>query len=200
MQTAKTRNPFMTRILASLAAVAALVGPVAAFAQGAAAPAPAAPPAAAAPAAATATIAPAGDLVDTLKASGQFTILLKALDASNLTGVLKTPGPLTILAPTDAAFNALPAGQLDNLMKVENAGQLQTLLVYHLINAGVAPAKVNGSKGPIRNAANADLQFDGTGPVLTIADAKVVAEGSAANGFIYAIDKVLGPAPAPAAQ
>ena len=189
----------MNRLLASLAAAALLAGPVAAFAQDAAAPA--APPPPAAPAAPPMmTIAPAGDLVETLRASGQFTILLKALDASNLTAVLKSPGPLTILAPTDAAFNALPPGQLDSLMKIDNAAQLQALLTYHLINAGVAPAKVQGSKGPIRNVANADLAFDGTGPVLMVNDAKVIGEGQASNGFIYAIEKVLGPAaPPPAA-
>lgn len=185
----------MTRILASLAAVAVLAGPAAAFAQGAAAPAaPAAAPAAAAPAAAPIpTIAQAGDLVDTMKASGQFTILLKALDASNLTALLKSAGPLTILAPTDAAFNALPAGQLDNLLKVENAAQLQSLLVNHLVNAAVTPDKFKGGKVPIRNVGNVDLQFDGSVNPPTINGATVVAEGVATNGDIYAIDKVLTP-------
>jgi len=186
----------MTRILASLAAVAVLAAPVAAFAQGAAAPAPvdAAAPAVAAPAPAPIpTIAQAGDLVDTMKASGQFTILLKALDASNLTALLKSAGPLTILAPTDAAFNALPAGQVDNLLKVENAAQLQGLLVNHLVNAAVTPDKFKGGKVPIRNVANVDLQFDGAVNPPTINGATVVAEGVATNGDIYAIDKVLVP-------
>jgi uncharacterized surface protein with fasciclin (FAS1) repeats len=185
----------MTRILASLAAVAVLAAPVAAFAQGAAAPAaPEAAPVVAAPAPAPIpTIAQAGDLVDTMKASGQFTILLKALDASNLTALLKSAGPLTILAPTDAAFNALPAGQVDNLLKVENAAQLQGLLVDHLVNAAVTPDKFKGGKVPIRNVANVDLQFDGGVNPPTINGATVVAEGVATNGDIYAIDKVLVP-------
>ena len=184
----------MTRILASLAAVAVLAGPVAAFAQGAAAPAA---PAAAAPAAVPA-IAQAGNLVDTLKAAGQYSTFLKAMDASNLTGVLTSAGPITVLAPTDAAFAALPAGQLDNLMKVENAAQLQQFLLPHLINAAVPPAKVNGAKGPIQNVANQPLMFDGTGQTLTINSAKVIAEGPATNGFIYGVDSVLGAAPAAA--
>ena len=185
----------MTRILASLAAVALLAGPAAAFAQDTTPPAPAAPPPAAAPAAPPIpAIAPAGDLVDTLKASGQFTILLKALDASNLTSVLKSAGPLTVLAPTDAAFNALPAGQLDGLMKVENASQLQALLLIHIINAAVTPDKFKGGKVPIRNVANADLSSTPPGPTTMINDATLVAEGTASNGDIYAIDKVLNPA------
>jgi uncharacterized surface protein with fasciclin (FAS1) repeats len=179
----------MTRFLASLAAVALLVGPTAAFAQAAAAPAPAAAPAVPA----QLTITPAGDLADTLKASGQFTILVKALDASNLTGVLKTAGPLTVLAPTDDAFKALPPGQLDDLLKVENAGQLQQLLIYHLINAAVTPAKIQGSIGPIRTVAGTDVQINATAAPVKINDANVVGEATVSNGNIYAIDKVLTP-------
>jgi uncharacterized surface protein with fasciclin (FAS1) repeats len=186
------------RLLMTAAAALALAGP--ALAQPAAAPA--APPAAAAPAAPPAmsmTIAPAGDIADTLKASGQFTILVKALDASNLTSVLKTAGPLTILAPTDAAFNALPAGQLANLMKIENAAQLQALLTYHLINAGVPTSKIQGSKGPISTVAGTPVQIDGTGPTIMVNDASVVGHAVVSNGDIYAIDKVLTPGGAAAA-
>jgi uncharacterized surface protein with fasciclin (FAS1) repeats len=179
----------MTRFLASLAAVALLVGPTAAFAQAAAAPAPAAAPAVPA----QLTITPAGDLADTLKASGQFTILVKALDASNLTGLLKTAGPLTVLAPTDDAFKALPPGQLDDLLKIENAGQLQQLLIYHLINAAVTPAKIQGSIGPIRTVAGTDVQINATAAPTKINDANVVGEATVTNGNIYAIDKVLTP-------
>ena len=182
------------RLLMTAAAALALAGP--ALAQ------PAAPPAAAAPAAPPAmsmTIAPAGDIADTLKASGQFTILVKALDASNLTSVLKTAGPLTILAPTDAAFNALPAGQLANLMKIENAAQLQALLTYHLINAGVPTSKIQGSKGPISTVAGTPVQIDGTGPTIMVNDASVVGHAVVSNGDIYAIDKVLTPGGAAAA-
>jgi uncharacterized surface protein with fasciclin (FAS1) repeats len=179
----------MNRILASLAAVALLAGPAAAFAQAAA---PAAPPPAAA-AAPSITISPAGDIVDTLKASGQFTILLKALDAANLTAVLKSAGPLTVLAPTDDAFKALPPGQLDNLLKIENAAQLQQLLVYHLINAAVDPAKIQGSVGPIAAVGGGNIQVNGTTTPIQINDAVVEGEAHVSNGYIYAIDKVLTP-------
>jgi uncharacterized surface protein with fasciclin (FAS1) repeats len=188
------------RLLMTAAAALALAGP--ALAQPAAAPA--APPAAApaAPAAAptmSMSITPAGDIADTLKASGQFTILVKALDASNLTSVLKTPGPLTIFAPTDAAFNALPPAQLANLLKIENAPQLQALLTYHLINAGVPMSKIQGSKGPIRTVANTDVQIDGTDGTIRVNDASVVGHAAVSNGDIYAIDKVLTPGGAAAA-
>src|SRR5580692_3152494 len=101
----------MHRLMLAGALALALAGPALAQTGQPAAAAP--PPPAAAPAAPSMQLTPSGDIVGTLKASGQFTILLKALDAANLTGFLQGAGPYTLLAPTDAAFNALPAGQLD---------------------------------------------------------------------------------------
>ena len=176
----------MNRLLIATA-VAALTA-ASAYAQAPAQTAPAEAPPAAAP---SMTIAPHGDIADTLKASGQFTILVKALDATGLTPVLKSAGPLTIMAPTDAAFQALPPGQLDNLMKPDNAAQLQGMLTYHVINAAVPPAKITGSKGPIRTVAGSEVQIDGTGAPIKINDATVLGEVGVSNGTIYAVDKVL---------
>jgi len=136
-------------------------------------------------------IAPHGDIAETLKASGQFTILVKALDATGLTPVLKSAGPLTVLAPTDAAFQALPAGELDDLMKPDNAAKLQGVLTYHVINAAVPPTKISGSKGPIPTVAGTVVQIDGTGAPIKVNDATVVAQATVSNGQIYAVDKVL---------
>jgi uncharacterized surface protein with fasciclin (FAS1) repeats len=182
----------MNRLLIATAAVAALAAG-AAFAQAPAAPADAAPPAAAmaAPAAPTVPLTPHGDIDETLKASGQFTILVKALDATGLTAVVKSAGPLTVLAPTDAAFQALPPDQLASLMKPDNAAQLQAILTYHVINASVPPAKITGSKGPIPTVAGPTVQIDGTGAPIKINDATVVAQAAVSNGQIYAVDKVL---------
>jgi uncharacterized surface protein with fasciclin (FAS1) repeats len=181
------------RLLLTAAATLALAGPTLAQTPAAPAAPPADAAAPAAPAAMSLSITPAGDIADTLKASGQFTILVKALDASNLTGVLKTAGPLTIFAPTDAAFNALPAGQLDSLMKIENASQLQGMLTYHLINAGVPISKIQGSKGPIRTVANSDVQIDGTVSPIKVNGANVIGHAAVSNGDIYAVDQVLTP-------
>lgn len=170
----------------------------------AAAPAPAQPasgatPAtpAAAPAATTVTTAQVvakGDLIDTLASSGQFNTFIKALTAANLVGVVKSHPGLTVFAPTDAAFAALPAGQLDALMK--NPAALQKLLAYHLVNTTVDSAKIKGAKGPVKTVANADLELDGSGTNLmvntaTITQADVKTTG---GGTIQVIDKVLDPA------
>ena len=165
----------------------------------AAPPAAAAAPAPAAPAVPQVQLTPSGDIIGTLKASGQFTILLKALDAANLTSFLQGAGPYTLLAPTDSAFKALPAGQLDSLLQSSNAAQLQALLAYHLIAASVPPSKVQGTKGPVPTAAGPDVQIDGSSTPYKVNDADIVGQASVSNGQVYVLDKVLSPQSAAAA-
>ena len=138
------------------------------------------------------TIAPAGDLVETLKASGQFTVLIKALDQTGLTPVLKTNKNLTVFAPTDSAFAALPATELERLMNPDNAAELQGVLVYHVINASVDSDKVKGAKGPVKTVAGSDVLLDGSGAVITANSAKVLqADVRATNGILHVVDHVL---------
>lgn len=174
-----------------------------------AAPAPATQPA---PAATTTPAAPASnytpftaptpavDIVATLTAGGKFTTLLKAIDAAGLTATLKNPGNLTVFAPTDAAFAAVPQATLDDLLKPENRAKLQHILLYHVINAPVTsaetvghaaadiPTVVPGANPPLK------LHVDGSAGALKINDANVVqADVKASNGTIQVIDKVLMP-------
>ena len=184
--------------LFSAAAAAAFVAS-AAFAQEA--PAEVAAPAALAEVAAPAPAAPAfkpvtaaGDLVETAKASGQFTTFVKALDATNLTAVLKNNKNLTVFAPTDAAFAALPAGELERLMNPDNAAELQSLLVYHLVNAPVDSKKVDGAKGPVQTVAGSELLLDGSGEAVKANSATVLqADVRATNGILHVVDQVLKP-------
>jgi uncharacterized surface protein with fasciclin (FAS1) repeats len=179
----------LSKLIVAAAVAAALSSPV--LAQ------PAAPPAAPAPAAggATVNVAPSGDIIQTLTASGQFTTLLKALDSVNLTSVLKTPGPLTLFAPTDAAF---AAGSVD----MNSKAALQQLLVYHIINAKVDDSKINGTKGPIPSAAGKPIYVDGSMTPKKANDADILADVTVSNGVIHVVSKVLSPefAPPPAAQ
>lgn len=208
------------RLLAATAAVAALSAP--AFAQApathapaktapaaaAAAPAAASDTAAQAPAApATATPAPTGadaaapgaqvvaqgDLVQTAQASGQFKTFLKAAEATNLTNLLKTQKNITVFAPTDAAFAALPAGELDRLMLPENKAQLQKLLIYHMVNAPVKSTEFKGSTRTAATVAGPAVELKG-GDQLMVNDADIVqADISTSNGVLHVIDKVLSP-------
>jgi uncharacterized surface protein with fasciclin (FAS1) repeats len=182
--------------LFSAAAAAAFVAS-AAFAQEAPAEvaAPAAEIAAPAPAApAFRPIAPAGDLVETLKASGQFTVLVKALDATGLTPVLKNNKNLTVLAPTDAAFAKVPAADIERLMNPDNAAELQGVLTYHLINAPVDSKKVKGAKGPVKTVAGTDVLLDGSGEAVKANSAQVLqADVRSTNGILHVVDQVLSP-------
>lgn len=197
----------LTRLFATAAAAAMLGG--AALAQTPATPAvpvaPAAPvtaaPSAPAPAAATPHVVAAGDLIATAKASGQFTTLIKALDATNLTGVLQKTPNLTVFAPTDAAFAALPAGQLDELMKPANAATLQKVLTYHLINARVDAAKIKGAKGDVKTVEGDNVMLDGSGAALMVDNATILqSDVMATNGILHVVDKVLMPGDIPSVQ
>jgi uncharacterized surface protein with fasciclin (FAS1) repeats len=182
----------ISKLIVSALLAAALSTPVLAQTP---APLPAVP-------ATAALVTPSGDIIATLTASGQFTTLLKALDATNLTAVLKGKGPLTIFAPTDSAFAALPPGQLDTLMSASPPADLQKLLIYHIINARVDSTKIKGAKGPIVTVAGAPVYIDGSGAQAKVNDADIVqSDVIVSNGVIHVIDKVLSPTftPPPAA-
>jgi len=154
----------------------------------------AAPPAAtAAPAAVIITPNPSADIVANLKASGQFTTFLKAADASGLTPVLQKPGALTVFVPTDAAFAAVPADTMANLMKPENAAMLQQAVAYHIVNTKLLPAQVTGHAAtPVPSVINKPITVDGSSTPIKVNDANVLQAGApASNGVIYVIDKVL---------
>jgi uncharacterized surface protein with fasciclin (FAS1) repeats len=159
------------------------------------APAPATPsPSAAAPGPFK-PIAPAGDILSTLQASGEFNTFVKAATATNLTQILKAQPNITVLAPTDAAFAAMPAGELDSLMQPANVGKLQALVTYHLINARLESAQIKGHAAtPVPTVANAPVTLDGSGTALKANDADIVQpDVLASNGVIMVIDKVLSP-------
>ena len=195
-----------TRLLTATAAIALFAAP-AAFAQDAMAPqtapattpaqtAPAAPATAAAPAqTAAATPAASDTIIDELKANGQFTTLLAALDKAQLTETLKTQPAISIFAPTDAAFAQLPEAERTRLMDPANVNDLRQLLLYHVVVADVNSAQIKGTKGGVETAARTQVQLDGTGDAIKVDDATVTtADIDASNGAIFAIDKVLSPA------
>lgn len=206
-----------TRLLTATAAVALFAAP-AAFAQTmpasetsapaqtpAASPAPAQAPAMPAAAAPAATPAPAqtseattpatgSNIIDTLRADGQFTTLLTALDAAKLTDTLKSQPAVSIFAPTDAAFAKLPEAERTRLMDPANVNDLRQLLLYHVVVADVNSSQIEGHKGGVETAARTQVQLDGTGGAIKVDNATVTrADIDASNGAIFAIDSVLNP-------
>lgn len=139
----------------------------------------------------TTTNAPNGqNLMDAAAANGSFKTFGKAVEHAGLSDTFRGIGPFTIFAPTDAAFEKLPAGKLENLFKPENKQELVSLLNYHVVN-GRKPlvdigkwqnAKtVNGQQAPVKLTGD-QVSIDGA--LVTTGDI------GSSNGVIHGIDKV----------
>ncbi len=132
------------------------------------------------------------DIVDTAIGAGNFTTLVAAVEAAGLVETLKGPGPFTVFAPTDAAFAALPAGTVEDLLKPENKKKLADILTYHVLAGKVMAADVKTMMAKTANGKELDIKVtDGN---VTVNDAKVVkTDVTASNGVIHVIDTVLLP-------
>lgn len=134
------------------------------------------------------------DIVDTAAAAGSFKTLLTAAEAAGLVDALKGEGPLTVFAPTDEAFAALPAGTVESLLMPENKDQLAGILKLHVIAGAKIKAADLAGKTTEAETLNGTVTIDGTEGV-TVNGAKVIsADVKASNGIIHVIDTVLLPA------
>ena len=133
------------------------------------------------------------DIVDTALAAGNFSAQALALRVAGLIEALKDEGPFTVFAPTDDAFERVPAQALSDLLQPENKEKLTAILTYHVV-----PGKVTAHE-----AANLDSATTLQGQSLKITkqdglrvnQAKVIApDVEASNGVIHVIDAVLMPA------
>ncbi len=160
-------------------------------------------------------------LLDRLKAEGNFNTLLIALDKAGLTDTLKGAGPFTIFAPTDEAFAKLPSGVLDALIK--DPAKLKGLLLYHItagklsfkdlqsrtdksitmmdntkaeVQCSSSPANSRSKAQIIGPESKANMHDNDLSPALMVINKSarvVVADVSASNGMIHVIDAVLAP-------
>ena len=136
----------------------------------------------------------AHDIVDTAVAAGSFKTLVAAVQAAGLVETLKGAGPFTVFAPSDAAFEALPAGTVETLVKPENKEKLTKILTLHVLPGKVMAADVTGKSMSPKSVSGEALKVDGTSGV-TVSGAKVVtADIECTNGVIHVIDKVIMPA------
>jgi uncharacterized surface protein with fasciclin (FAS1) repeats len=133
------------------------------------------------------------DIVETAVAAGTFNTLAAALQAAGLADTLKGKGPFTVFAPTDDAFNKLPAGTVETLLKPENKEKLKAILLYHVVAGDVTAAKVvKLSSAKTLNGQDVKISTEGT--TVMVNDAKVVkADVITSNGVIHVIDTVLLP-------
>jgi uncharacterized surface protein with fasciclin (FAS1) repeats len=146
------------------------------------------------------------DIVDNAVNSADHTTLVAAVKAAGLVDTLKSKGPFTVFAPTNAAFSALPAGTVEALLKPENKPALTKVLTYHVvpgrldaaalekaIKAGHGTASLKtASGGTLWAMMNGDRNIvlkDEKGAVASISTYDVYQS----NGVIHVIDKVVLP-------
>ena len=131
------------------------------------------------------------NIVDIAVKDGRFKTLVAAVQAADLVETLKGKGPFTVLAPTDDAFNKLPAGTVEGLLK--DIPALKTILLYHVISAKAMSSDV----AKMTSATT----VQGTDVSIKVEDGKVkineatviIPDIEASNGVIHVIDTVILP-------
>ena len=142
-----------------------------------------------------ATSASASNIVETAAEAGSFTTLLAAAEAAGLADALATTDNITVFAPTDDAFAALPEGTVESLLLEENRDQLIAILTYHVLPRELRSTDLPGRTIPVRTLNIADLlRITKSHGAVTVDNANVVAADiHADNGVIHVIDSVLLP-------
>jgi uncharacterized surface protein with fasciclin (FAS1) repeats len=141
----------------------------------------------------SAATAPAqSNIVQTAVAAGQFKTLVSLVKQAGLAGALSGPGPLTVFAPTDAAFAAVPKATLAELGK--NPAKLKAVLLYHVVKGDVTAAQVTKLKSA-KTLEGGSVPIHVTSGKVYIGDAQVTKTNvMTSNGVIHVINRVLIPA------
>ena len=149
---------------------------------------------------------PNKNIIENAVNSKDHTTLVAAVKAAGLVDTLQGPGPFTVFAPVNAAFDALPAGTVDTLLKPENKGTLTAVLTYHVVpgrlNAQALTRMIKEQKGKamLKTVQGEQLTATLSGDMIALTDAKgstakvSIANVNQSNGVIHVIDKVLLPA------
>lgn len=152
-----------------------------------------------------ASMLPTRDIIDNAVNSKDHTTLVAAVKAAGLVETLKGPGPFTVFAPTNAAFDALPAGTVDTLLKPENKAMLSGILTYHVVpgkmDAAALTKAIAAGKGKamLKTVAGGNLTATTQGGKVMVMDEKggsatvTIADVMQSNGVIHVVDKVLLP-------
>ena len=145
------------------------------------------------------------NIVGVASANADFSTLVTAVKAAGLVETLSGAGPFTVFAPTNAAFDKLPAGTVDGLLKPESLDKLKSVLTYHVVagkfdaaavtdaikknNGKFTVTTVQGGKIDLSLKDGKVLLTDANGGTATV----VIADVAASNGVIHAIDSVVMP-------
>ncbi|RQO72676.1 fasciclin [Pedobacter sp. KBW01] len=148
---------------------------------------------------------PTKDIVDNAVNSKDHTTLVAAVKAAGLVETLKSAGPFTVFAPTNAAFDKLPAGTVETLVKPENKATLTSILTYHVVaskmdSKAIAKAiKAGGGKAELTTVQGGKLWAWMENKKLVLKDEKggmstvTIADVYQKNGVIHVVDAVLMP-------
>jgi uncharacterized surface protein with fasciclin (FAS1) repeats len=133
------------------------------------------------------------DIVKVAVGSKDHSTLVAALKAADLVNSLANAGPFTVFAPTNAAFDKLPAGTVDDLLKPANKGKLSDVLTHHVTTSALNLDQF--ADGQVVGMADGNSEkVKKQGSDFFIGNAKVIGSVRASNGWVHVIDGVLVPA------
>jgi len=136
---------------------------------------------------------PDKDIVELARATPVLSTLVTAIETAGLSSTLKGPGPYTVFAPTNAAFDKLPDGVLDDLLA--NPDILEQILLYHVVSGKVMSDQVaTGSVPTLLSGASLDVEVMGSSIMINDLASVIAADQEASNGVVHLIDEVLIPA------
>jgi uncharacterized surface protein with fasciclin (FAS1) repeats len=148
---------------------------------------------------------PTKNIVENAMNSKDHTTLVAAVKAAGLVSALESKGPFTVFAPTNEAFDALPKGTVETLLKPGNKAKLTSILTYHVVPGKLSSmdlmkmVKENNGKAALKTAEGEDLYITMKEKNLMITDTKgntakiTIADVNQSNGVIHVINKVLMP-------
>ena len=148
---------------------------------------------------------PTKNIIQNAVNSADHTTLVAAVKAAGLVNTLEGKGPFTVFAPTNEAFDKLPAGTVDTLVKPENKAKLTAILTYHVVpgkisaEALAADVKKGGGKATLKTVNGEILIASREGDAISLTDASgntakvTIADVNQSNGVIHVIDTVLLP-------
>ena len=148
---------------------------------------------------------PSKTIVDNAVNSKDHTTLVAAVQAAGLVDTLKSAGPFTVFAPTNAAFGKLTAGTVETLVKPENKGTLTKVLTYHVVAGRMSAAdlaenaRMHGGKATLKTVEGQTLTVSQRGGGWIVTDSKggvaaiTIPDVNQSNGVIHVVDTVLMP-------
>lgn len=148
---------------------------------------------------------PTKNIVQNASEAKNLTTLVAAVKAAGLVETLEGPGPFTVFAPTNEAFDKLPSGTVQNLLKPENKEMLTKILTYHVVAGRISASdlmkqiKAGGGKATLKTVSGGTLTASMQGKHIVLTDEKggaaMVTQANVfqSNGVVHVIDSVLMP-------